>query len=132
MMRRESRATPTTHLLRADLMLDGARLLLEHQHHNSAVDRAFYAIFHAAVAVVLQQGGTLPTTHSGLRSIFGLLIVSTGRADRRYTTELANTFRLRQDSTYDANFLVDPAKANEVVTQADMFVTTMKRLVAGQ
>ena len=53
MTQRESEPTPAMHLLRADLMLDGAHLLLDRQHFNSAADRAFYAMHHGATAAVL-------------------------------------------------------------------------------
>lgn len=120
------------HALRADLMLTGARLLLDHQHFNSAADRAYYAMCHAAVAAALHRGASLPASHRGLRTTFGLLVVATGRADRAFSRQLAVTFNLRQDSTYDPRYLVSRQEAERAISEADALVAAMKHVIGGQ
>jgi len=58
----------------ADRALEGARALLDRGEYFGAVSRAYYAIFHAARAVLYSYGITTKT-HIGLVSLFGEHII---------------------------------------------------------
>ncbi len=57
-----------------------ARDLLARGEWDDAVSRAYYAAFHAAQAV-LPTEGQRGETHRGLITLFGLLLVKTGKFD---------------------------------------------------
>lgn len=64
---------------KADTALASARLLLDAEDSDGATNRAYYAMFDAATAV-LQWAGTadIPKTHSGVIARFGRNLVQTG------------------------------------------------------
>ena len=62
----------------ADEALDAAELLLENDHLKAAANRAYYAMFYAAMATLMRSGGDLPRTHGGVTNQFGLHYVRTG------------------------------------------------------
>ena len=111
------------------MMLADAQLLLAHQRHNSAADRAYYAMFHAALAALFQAVPRLPTSHSGLRSIFGRALVDTRRVDRSLAKDLATAFNLRQNSTYNVAMVMDQAVVQTVVAKAEAFAAAMRQLL---
>jgi len=69
--------------------LSAARDLLQRQHYDDAVSRAYYAAFHLAQAALLVEGQQAES-HKGVVMLFGLLLVKTGKIDRRFGKILAN------------------------------------------
>ena len=64
---------------------ESAKLLFEAGQNEGAANRAYYAIFHAAQAVVAQLAPVKPKdikTHSGLRRLFELHVVRPGLIDK--------------------------------------------------
>ena len=63
---------------KAERALASARLLLADGDTDGATNRAYYAMFDAATAALVWAGAvtvqTLPKTHSGLISAFGLVL----------------------------------------------------------
>ncbi len=65
---------------KAATALASARLLLDAGDSDGAVNRADYAMFDAAIAVLAWTGSNeRPRTHSGLIGSFGRKLVQTGR-----------------------------------------------------
>jgi len=64
-------------LVRAEKALHSARLLAENGELEDAVSRAYYAMFHAARALLFSKGEK-PKTHRGTISLFGEKIVKQG------------------------------------------------------
>ncbi len=60
--------------------LDAAKVLLRERFIDDAISRAYYSIFHAGSAVLLAEGITVDS-HSALKTMFGLLLVKTGKID---------------------------------------------------
>ena len=67
-------------LAKADEALDDARYLLEGGRLQSVANRAYYAMFYAALAALMKSGGELPRTHGGVENQFGLRL----RHDRNH------------------------------------------------
>ena len=65
-----------------------ARDLVERGEWDDRVSRAYYAAFHAAQAAVLCEGERADT-HQGVLTLFGLLLVKTGKIDRKWGRALA-------------------------------------------
>lgn len=80
--------------------LKAARSLLNDGFFDDAISRAYYAIFHAASAVLLSEGMTVES-HSALKTVFGLRFIRSGRIDRRFGRILSRLKDERENGDYD-------------------------------
>lgn len=112
----------------ADEMLADARLLLAEGRRRSAVNRAYYATFDAASAV-LRKLGSSPRTHAGVLSEFGQKVVKDGLTEKGSAKILRRLFELRQECDYDEYYEVAPDEASEAVEQASEFVERVKTII---
>jgi uncharacterized protein (UPF0332 family) len=87
-------------LLRAKKALRSAKLLLENRELEDAVSRAYYAMFHAAKAILFSKD-VKTKTHIGAISLFGEHIIKKGILDEEYADMLRKAFDLRQKSDYE-------------------------------
>lgn len=115
-------------LLRAERALSSAKLLLKHGELEDAVSRAYYAMFHAARAVLFSKG-VKAKTHRGTISLFGEHIVKKGVLDEEYADVLRKTFDLRQKSDYELYAELDEELVEETVKNAEKFVGKVKELL---
>ncbi len=76
-------------------MLKTARLSLEDGDAESAINRTYYAAFHAAMAALLSVGEA-PKTHSGTHHLFHLHFVKSGRLPVTLGETFRHAFTLRQ------------------------------------
>jgi len=90
-----------------------------------AVSPAYYAVFHAAEAVLLVEGDE-PRSHEGLKSLFGLRFVKTGRLP----AELASILRELKDERENGDYSIFPAitaeEAERSVASAERFVAALE------
>ncbi len=107
-----------------------ARDLLARGEWDDAVSRAYYAAFHAAQAVLLTEGQR-GETHRGLITLFGLLLVKTGKFDKKWGKLLANLKDDRETCDYEALSWTDEETAARAVQEAEGFVTTVEGYLAG-
>jgi len=85
----------------ADEFLSDAKLSLEHARLRSAINNAYYAMFHASRAILASKVISPPKTHKGLREMLGKEIIMTGVLEKEYGRDLSEAFEMRQASTYD-------------------------------
>jgi uncharacterized protein (UPF0332 family) len=95
-----------------------------------AVSPAYYAVYHAAEAVLLVEGDE-PRSHEGLKSLFGIRFVKTGRLP----VELASIIRELKDERENSDYSIFPAitveEAERAVTSAEHFVTALETFLHG-
>jgi len=93
-------------------------VLIENQLWNTAVNRLYYACFHAVTAL-LNKFGFETKTHSGVLTLFGLHFVKTGTIDRDLAKFYSTLFEMRQSADYEVEIdyeekdvlqLIQPAK----------------------
>jgi uncharacterized protein len=111
--------------------LADAELLVKENRTASAISRAYYAIFHAARAV-LNLRGVAPKTHKGVKSDFSLLIVKPGLVEKEYGTILQDARDQRQTADYEVSereWLSLDEGLVEMVANARRFVGRMQRLM---
>jgi uncharacterized protein (UPF0332 family) len=106
-----------------------ARSLTRSGHHDDAISRAYYAMFHAASAVLLSLGITVDS-HSALKAMFGLHLVKTGEIDREYGKSLSRLKDDRENGDYDIFADFDEDDAQKAIGQAQGFVAEMKRYLS--
>src|ERR671919_2599780 len=106
----------------ADEALDDARYLLEGHRLKGAVNRAYYAMFYAAIAPLANITSRVPKSHRGAISLFGRHYVLTGKIDRQFAADLRNAYNLRLQSDYGASTEVGEERVKEMIDKAEAFV----------
>lgn len=93
------------------------------------VNRAYYACFYSASAVLLRMGKKF-VKHAGLRAAVHQDLVKTGKLDSRWGKVFDRIFENRQSADYVelCEFAVD--QVDEIVLGAGGFVQEMQRLLA--
>jgi uncharacterized protein (UPF0332 family) len=106
-----------------------ARLSLENEDPDSAVNRAYYAMFNISRAALLKAGvaeGELPRTHRGISEAFRQHAVLNGKIDAELASALSRAESLRLMADYTATE-IDPDAATKLVEQAENYVRTVER-----
>ena len=118
-------------IARARDKLAAARHLLEGGFGADAVPPAYYAVFHMAEAALAIEGDE-PRSHEGLKSLFGLRFVKTGRLP----PELASILRELKDERENGDYSIFPAitdeEAERAVASAERFVDAIEEFLAEQ
>ncbi len=112
----------------ADRMLRAAELMVLHDLPESAVDRAYYTMFHAAAAVISLQSAQEPKSHAGLSNLFALHVVRSGLVGSAQNKVLSDALRLRLNASYNPNTVVTSEAAMESVATARAFLALMRQV----
>ena len=113
------------HLRRADGLLTVAHDLLVGGHPVDSVGRSYYAMFHAARAV-LKELGVERKSHHGLWAAFGEHVAAKGMMDPKYHRYGLDAFSARVDSDYLAEPDDTADDAREVLDMARDFVAACR------
>jgi uncharacterized protein (UPF0332 family) len=107
----------------AQFLLDGGRSA------QSVVNRAYYAMFYAALAL-LQKTGTIPSKHAGVIGLFDTQFVLKGIFSRELSQDFHRAFELRQTADYRALHPPSDEQARETLAKAARFVQCLKDYLA--
>ena len=117
-------------LEQAQTALDDGRFLLEGKRSSqSIVNRAYYAMFYAALAL-LQKSNKVPSKHTGVISIFDTEFVLKGIFPKEFSKDFHKAFELRQSSDYKTFKPIAQEKASEILERASLFVDAIKRFLS--
>lgn len=109
-------------LEQARTALDDAKFLSQGQRSpQSIVNRAYYAMFYAVLAL-LQQIGEVPSRHVGMISLFDREFVAKGALPRELSRQLHRAFEIRQTIDYKVSESVSSERAGDLLGQAVRFV----------
>ena len=106
---------------RANRYLKSAGVLIAEKDYESAVSRAYYAMFYAAQAILLAKGLSF-SSHKGVISGFGEHFVKTGAFPREMGRELNRAFAKRQIGDYGHTFLITREEAEQILANGKVFV----------
>lgn len=95
---------PDGHMVKAERLLRQAHLFDANEAPESVVHLAYYAMFHAATAVLLKQGNSTAVTHSGLIGAFGQFAKDRGEAVRQQGRSLNRAEDLRLLADYGISY----------------------------
>ena len=118
----------TSYLIRyrleqAQVALDDAKFLLDgNRSPQSIINRSYYAMFYAALAL-LQKIGKVPSKHSGVISLFDIEFVIKGVFPQDLSRDFHKAFELRQVFDYK---VIEPC-AEEARNNAVRFVEAVKK-----
>lgn len=131
MMSEELRALVRYRLDQAEQSLRDARMLLSTHSCNAAVNRAYYAMFYAILALLCTRGlGT--SKHRGAIELFDREFTRTGMFDRELTRWLHEAFDLRQRADYQDLMVVQRERAEETLHNAESFVAQIRKHLSHQ
>lgn len=109
--------------------LEDARWALQGSRAASAVNRAYYAMFHAAEAALLAQLGLEFSSHGAVQAAFGKHFARSNRVPRRLHQLFVLAFEARQEADYELAAKVSLEEARERVSEAEEFVLGVQPLV---
>jgi uncharacterized protein (UPF0332 family) len=109
-------------LEQARICIEDARLLATTGRGGlSAVNRAYYAMFYAALAL-LQRIGKASSKHSGVIGIFDREFVKTGIFPKKYSMDFHEAFELRQATDYKSLQPISSEQVWDIIQKAESFV----------
>ncbi|HTP66254.1 MAG TPA: HEPN domain-containing protein [Geobacteraceae bacterium] len=122
----------TFRLREADETLADALLLLEGKSSpRSVVNRAYYAMFYAVLALFIRFDTKIRTSkHAGVIGVFNKEFVHSGRVDVRYARMLSDLFDTRLEGDYKGLVELTQEQARDAVAKAREFVAALKELIA--
>lgn len=108
-------------LNQANEALEEAGILMDSSRTLGVVNRTYYAMFYAVLAL-LQKIGEVPTKHKGTISIFDKEFVKEGIFPVVMSKDLHRAFELRQTSDYQVASPVSRDEAEEIYHKGISFV----------
>ena len=93
---------------------------------GSVINRAYYAMFYAVLAL-LTLVGEGAAKHSGVIALFDRHLVKSGRFPKEMSKAIHRAFDLRQIGDYRELVSLDKERAEETLHTADQFVETVER-----
>jgi len=112
-------------LEKAVATLEQAQLLLEASHYDGASDRAYYAMFYGASALLAQRGLQF-RSHQGVHAAFGKEFAKSGLMDPKYHRKLLNAFELRLLADYGPQATISQATARKACEAAEEFLSAIR------
>jgi uncharacterized protein (UPF0332 family) len=115
-------------LLRAETCLREARALHDAELPYGAASRAYYVVFHAAVALLFSVG-LEARTHKGVVTLLGEHFVRPGRLSSDMGRLVSRMQRDREDADYAPGAVFTAAEASQMIAAAAAFLAEARRLI---
>ena len=96
--------------------------------HRHAVGRAYYAVFHAACALLASIGRS-SRTHDGVRTLINEHFVRAGLLDAEHARTLRRMAADRNDADYDTSATFDATDSGLDITSAAAFIAAVDAIV---
>jgi len=96
--------------------------------YDDTISRAYYAMFYAAKAALLNEGLDL-RKHSATVAKFRELFVITGRVEADYLRYLGRAQSARERSDYAPFIPANREDALEILTTTETFITRMTKII---
>lgn len=113
---------------RAEQAVDAARKLASDGYYDFAASRAYYSVFYAASALLLQEGLEF-RKHSGVIAAIHQRFIKTGRMEKEFGKNLNWLFELRSIGDYGVTVHVPPADAEQAINTAMSFLQKTRSIL---
>lgn len=113
---------------RAWEMLEAAKENLKIGQYKTALNRSYYAVFHAMRAANILRGFD-SSKHSGVIAFFTIEFLKTEYMDRKLSFIIKSSSLLREKSDYDDFFIASRTEAEKQVENAGLFVAEVERFI---
>jgi len=112
---------------------DAEKMLKNHLSPRSTINRAYYSMFYAMLALYINEGLNLKTSkHSGVISIFDKEFVHTGKIDKKFSKILHRIFIMRQEGDYKELVKISRDDAARSVVDAKEFLSAIKSFIKSE
>lgn len=115
-------------LKKAQKFLRSAAVLIELEDYDSTASRAYFAMFFAAQAALLQETQAL-SSKQGIRSAFISRFVDGGPLPERAGEMLQRASDMQEMGDYAYDFAVGAADAEHILAEAEAFVNSLENLI---
>lgn len=115
-------------LSKAEQYLEDAQRTLKLEMYDTSANRSYYAIFHAARAVLALDGLDFKK-HSGVISNFQMRYIKTGIFDKQLSNIIKSAFSLRTESDYEDFYVISKAEVEQQVKEAEIFYNAVKEYI---
>jgi uncharacterized protein (UPF0332 family) len=105
----------------ADTLIDG-------KFYNAAINRLYYACYYAVIAL-LSKNGITAQTHQGVKQMFSMHFIVTGKLDKKYSSFYSRLFNDRISGDYDDFLQYDEEMLKEVRPMAEEFITAIAAIL---
>lgn len=116
-------------LERAEQSIEAARKLASERYYDFAASRAYYSVFYAATAILLQEGLEFQK-HSNVIAAIHQKFVKTGKLDKEFGKDLNWLFELRSVGDYGVTIHVPQQEAEKAIAAAERFLLTIRDMIA--
>ena len=123
------RSVITAFFVKSHQRLDAARILCDEGHYEDSINRAYYAMYLAALAL-LRRKGVEAKTHTGLISAIGSEYVKTGELAREHGRALNLIEELREEVDYTICRNIMREEVVSVIAKATDFVVCAEQICA--
>ena len=112
----------TRYLERAHEALESARILHQSQHYLDSVSRAYYAMYHVAMAALIPEGVSVKT-HKGTIGLFYQRLIATGKLPPDLGRAFSFAFEKRTSGDYEAYFELEEVESAKILADSESFLT---------
>lgn len=115
-------------LAKAHKTLQAAQSLAADDYTDSAVSRAYYAMFYATQALLLERGLTF-AKHGSLLAAFGQHFTKTGLVPAHFHRYLIDAYNARITGDCKAKSNLTPTDSARMIRQAEEFITLVEQML---
>jgi uncharacterized protein (UPF0332 family) len=113
-----------------ETLSDAQKMLEQNISPRSVINRAYYSMFYALLALYIASEANLKTSkHSGVIALFDKEFVHTGKIDPYFSKILHRLFAARQESDYKELIILSNEDAFDHLKLAEEFVSKIKNFI---
>jgi uncharacterized protein (UPF0332 family) len=95
---------------------------------RSAINRAYYAMFYAVLALLLNDEIQIKTSkHAGIISLFDKAFIHAGKMPVSFSKMLHRAFDMRQEADYREFVDISTEDASRIINEAGEFIAAAKK-----
>ena len=113
---------------RAHETLEDAVILQKSRRWEACVNRLYYACYYAVSGLLLQKG-LFSSKHTGIRSLFNLHFVKSGKVPKDYAKTFNDLFERRQESDYVDFVRFTESQVLPWIEQTEKFIAFIDDLI---
>jgi uncharacterized protein (UPF0332 family) len=114
-----------------ETLSDVKTLLDSHGTTRTVINRSYYAIFYAVLALFIKEGTDIRSSkHAGVIGLFDKEFVHTGKVAIEYSRTLHRLFDARQESDYKEFVQYSEEEARKFFSMAEAFIAEVERIVS--
>lgn len=111
--------------------LEDAKLMFENGRYKNALNRAYYAIFHAIRSVNTLEGFD-SSKHSGVIAFFNQSYVKEGVFDKELSKIIKQAYDYREKADYLDFYIASSEEAGKQIARAEVFKEAIKTYLVEQ